>query len=424
MKFFSKLLLSITSLSLVSLAPVQVFAQEDKIEIEFWFANGGKVEEANQAIVENFNNSQDEIHVTATFQGNYDEQFTKTQQAFAANDQPEIFVIDTPYLEVANENGMLEPIQPLIERDSEEVNFEDFIEGVLGNSYIEDELMGLPYFKSTPILYVNKTLLDKTDFTLEDLGSWEGLSGAIRAIDNGDDINGITMHLYDWIFQSFLEQGNGTVMNEDRTEYTVNSQAGVEAMDFMRELVEEEVWKIPAGGETGSSTFSDFSAGVSGFAFSSTADLTNYLEAAQEGGFELSAVMLPEKEKHSVDGGGCQIVLASGLDEEHKEAAWKFIKFATSAEQNFVNLEITGYLPIRHSTVELNEYKQLIEDQPLYKVAYEQLEFAGPAPQHPTIQEAHTIWLEEMERMFNDLENISTQDALDRTVERANLLLN
>lgn len=45
---------------------------EGPIEITYWYAHGDKIAENNENLVKQFNEMQDEIHVTAEFQGDYD----------------------------------------------------------------------------------------------------------------------------------------------------------------------------------------------------------------------------------------------------------------------------------------------------------------------------------------------------------------
>src|SRR5690606_21868244 len=64
--------------------------RDGPIEITYWYAWGDKIGENNENLVKQFNEMQDEIHVTAEFQGNYDELQSKTQAAFAAGNAPEV----------------------------------------------------------------------------------------------------------------------------------------------------------------------------------------------------------------------------------------------------------------------------------------------------------------------------------------------
>src|SRR5699024_5328120 len=127
----------------------------------------------------------------------------------------------------------------------------------------------------------------------------------------------------------------------------------------------------------------EFLSQKSGLFFYSTAALSALLNSSEEVGFELEAIMLPRGEQQAVTTGGSNIVMSAGLDEATKEAAWTFLKFVTSTEQNQYASQTTGYLPTRYSTTETAEYQALIEEQPLYKVAFDQLEFAEARPMVP-----------------------------------------
>ncbi|MBR3118496.1 MAG: ABC transporter substrate-binding protein, partial [Oceanobacillus sp.] len=75
------------------------------IEITYWYAWGDKIGENNENLVEQFNEMQDEIHVTAEFQGSYDELHSKTQAAFAAGNAPEVTQNEIASIETFAKSG-------------------------------------------------------------------------------------------------------------------------------------------------------------------------------------------------------------------------------------------------------------------------------------------------------------------------------
>ncbi|EGL81393.1 glycerol-3-phosphate ABC transporter substrate-binding protein [Caldalkalibacillus thermarum TA2.A1] len=49
---------------------------DGRIVVDFWYALGGNLGEAVEAVVAGFNESQDEVYVNAVYQGSYEESLT------------------------------------------------------------------------------------------------------------------------------------------------------------------------------------------------------------------------------------------------------------------------------------------------------------------------------------------------------------
>ena len=70
-------------------------ASGDKIEIEFWLAQGNNVMDLVNQEIDSFNESQDKYHVTAIQQENYVKTFSNLQAAIAGKTAPDVALLDT-----------------------------------------------------------------------------------------------------------------------------------------------------------------------------------------------------------------------------------------------------------------------------------------------------------------------------------------
>lgn len=68
-----------------------------------------------------------------------------------------------------------------------------------------------------------------------------------------------------------------------------------------------------------------------------------------EGLFDRGVAFLVQKDRREVPTGGANLVMLANIPEEKKQAAWEFIKFATSAPETAQLSLATGYLPTRKS---------------------------------------------------------------------------
>lgn len=136
-------------------------SNSDTIELTFWYSFGGANQVANETLTQQFNDTigkEKGIHVTAEYQGSYNETTAKLQAAAVAGTMPDVSVVGTTSMGIFLENGQLTPLNTYVERD---LDTSDFFEGLLKNTVKDGTWYGVPYLCSTPILYVNATLLEK-----------------------------------------------------------------------------------------------------------------------------------------------------------------------------------------------------------------------------------------------------------------------
>jgi sn-glycerol 3-phosphate transport system substrate-binding protein len=273
---------------------------------------------------------------------------------------------------------MTEDLTPFVKGDN--VDMKDFIPGLMGNSYVDNKLYGLPYLRSTPLLYVNRTILKEAGLDPNGPKNWKELEEYARKITVPGKRVGLTMPVDIWYYEAFVAQSGGKMISDDGKKAEFNSEAGIEPVKFMLKLLKEGTVKIPTTDDAGNLAKIDFQNLRSAMLFSSTADLTKQMQVAAEAGFELGTSYMPANKSYGVPTGGCNLVMTAKLPKEKQDAAWKFINWMTSKEQTIYASSFTGYLPSRISAVNSEDMKKLYAEKPLFKVAVDQLEYARPRP--------------------------------------------
>lgn len=390
------------------------------VEIQYWYAWGDKIGENNENLVKQFNESQDEVKVIAAYQGTYDDLHAKTQAAFAAKNAPEVTQNEIASVGVFARSGMTEDLTPFIERDN--VDMDDFVDGLMGNSYVDGRIYALPYLRSTPLLYINATMAEEAGLDPAGPKTWDELEEYARKLTIPEKRVGMTMPISIWYYEGFVAQGDGAMLSEDGTQAVFSSPAGVAPVELWLKMKEEGILKIPTGDESGAIARQDFSNQMSGMYFSSTADLTNIVEIAKGSGFELNATFMPANKNYGVPTGGANLVMTAGLTNEKKEAAWEFIKWMTEKEQTIYASSYTGYMPSRYSAINSDEMKKLYEEKPEFKVAVDQLEYARPRPMETAYPEIAKIIQDEIARAILD-PNVTPEQAINDAAKKANDLL-
>lgn len=389
-------------------------SSNEPVEIEFWYPYGGTNGEAVEELVRRFNESQDEVHVNASYQGDYYENHAKVLAAIPAGNQPDVTIVEIASIGAFSEPGALADLSPYVEQD--QVDIDDFWPGLMLNSYWDGKLVALPFFRSTPIMYMNVSMLKEAGLDPSGPKTWEELREYSRALTIEGERWGFTTPIDIWFYEALVFQSGGNIMSEDGKELLFDSAEGIEPVKFWKEMIEEGIMKFPPGEKYNAWTVADtdfFNQKVA-IMFGSTGGLASRLEQA-EGQFELGTAFLPKNEQYGVPTGGANIVMLS--KSEKKDAAWKFIKWVTDTEQAAFGSMASGYLPTRKSAAETPEMKKLYEEIPQFKVALEQLEYARPRPMVPAYKEMQEIIMTELQRAVID-ENITAEDAIKNASQK------
>lgn len=433
-RFMKKILISamgvVACLSLVACSSADASTNDnssssssDTVQIEFWYAYTDKIQENNIALATEFNNTvglEKGIEIIPVYQGDYIETHQKLQQAYIAGEAPAISVMEIASTKLFAENGIIQPIDDLIDRDG--IDVDDFYSGLTENCIVEDTYYGLPYLRSTPILYMNTDLLEQAGLDTAGPQTWEEFAEYCKTIKEELGVYGFAFYNYDWIFESFFLQRGSSVLNADETASNINTDVAIEIFEFFKELADNDYIVMYSNAES-SKLATEIMNQTSAMWCASTGSLTNYISIASDNNYDIATAFIPAEETHGVPTGGCNLVMTTGLTEQEEEAAWEFIKWVTSTE-NTVKASInTGYVTTRLSATETPEIQALFETTPQAKVALDQLQQYGSGrPMHPNYAEVSKEMHNAMDAIWiNDMDITST---LENAESRINNILN
>ena len=92
----------------------------------------GSLAQLMDGLVEEFNDSQDEVYVESIFAGGYMEAMDKAQTAFLAGNPPEIAVLDAPNLLTLMDIDAIIPLDEFIAQEGGDAFVNNFLEGFQG----------------------------------------------------------------------------------------------------------------------------------------------------------------------------------------------------------------------------------------------------------------------------------------------------
>lgn len=391
-------------------------SEDGKTTLQFWHSMGGDNGDFVNDMVESFNDSQENIEVVATFQGGYQETATKLQQSISAGTAPDISMIPADYIEMFSDSEVLEDLAPYLE-DSE-LNEDDFVEGLMGYSRFNDQLVSFPLNRSTPLLHVNKTILDEEGYEIPT--TWdemEKVSNALVEEENGEVTRyGLSMPYDTWYPLAFISQSGGQFFNDEETSLGFyDNGVGMEVFEYLRGLQETNALYYPPAQDSGNIVNQMFTSGNVAMIYTSTGAIGGLSESID---FDYETAFMPQNEQYAVPTGGANVAMLNGSD--NKEAAWAFLEFLMTDPDGAQQFVIdSGYLPFTKQMVESDEMQALWEEDPNRRIAYEQLEYAGDNNKSVSWPEVMNELFAAIEAVLYDGEDIqATLDTLKTETER------
>ena len=288
------------------------------------------------------------------------------------------------------------------------------------NSYINNKLYAIPYLRSTPILYINTTMLKSAGLDPSGPKNWTELETYCRALTKDESV-GMTYPVNILMTEGFLAQAGGAMLTADNKSSNVNTAEMKKGLEFLKKMNDEGIIRVVTGTEGSDKSKIDFKNQKSAMFFASTAHLTYNLQVAKESGFEINTAFMPGDKSYGVPTGACNMVMTSGLTKEKQDAAWKFIKFMTDKERTAKASKNTGYLPTRVSAINSEEIQNLYKQQSQFKVAVDQLEYSRGRPMVVSYAEIQKLAKESQERIF--LKDANIEDEVKKLDSDINSIL-
>ncbi|MDD2650498.1 MAG: ABC transporter substrate-binding protein [Candidatus Cloacimonadales bacterium] len=396
--------------------------KHDKTEIKFWHALGGPLGDALTQLVDEFNREQDSIFVRVISMGNYQALSQKLMASLQANNQPEIAQVFESWTANFIEGNVLVPIDEFIEQDSSFIRqMDDFYPVFIDSNTINGKIWSFPFNKSLRVLFYNKDAFYREGLDHETgPKTWEDFKLYAKVLSkdhNGDgdyDIFGSTFAISAWQFENLLLQAGGQIMNEGYTKAYFNSDAGVEAIKFMSDLLNIDKTVYLSTGYDGQN---DFLSGKIAMLESSSVTYA-YL---QESGipFNLGVSAIPEYKNNKSIVSGTNVAIFKMKDKKKEKSAWEFIKWFTDTKQTARFSEMTYYMPVRKSAMQENNIKTMLNENKGLADVYAMLESAEFEPQIPEWFELRKYIEEQViEKVFRGL--LQPKNALDLAAKKLN----
>jgi len=398
------------------------------VDLEFYFpvAVGGAAADTIQALTDEYVAANDGVNIDAVYAGSYKDTVTKALTASRGGKPPQLSVILSVDMFTLIDEEVIMPFDDLIKTDDDKAWLESFYPAFMENSQTGGKTYGIPFQRSTPVLYWNKEAFAEAGLDPDTPpATWEETVEMGKKLVKKDDSGNITTWgvripssgFPYWLFQGLTTQNDVVLASPDGDETYFDDPKVAEALQYLVDLSTKYEVMAPGIIEWGA-TPKAFFEGQTAMMWTSTGNLTNVRNNAP---FDFGVGLLPANKKRGAPTGGGNFFIFQDSSEEQKAAAFDFVKWITQPAQSAKWTIATGYVAPRPDTWDTEEMKAYTTDFPPALVARDQLEFA--------VAELSTYENQRVTGIFNDAlaaaitGTKTVEDALAEAQEKADAIL-
>lgn len=356
------------------------------VELEFYFpvAVGGGAADIIQKMTEDYMAQNPDVAISAVYSGSYADTTTRAITASRGGNPPQLAILLSVDLFTLLDEELILPWDDFIPAAEQEAFFGGFFGSFMRNSQTEGKTWGIPFQRSTPVMYYNKEAFAAAGLDPETPpATWDELVEMGQTLTLRDAGGTVTQWgvripssgFPSWLFTGLVaSNGQDGLANDAGTEVYFNTPEVIGALEYLVSLADDHGVMEPGILDWGA-TPQAFMDGQVAIAWTTTGNLTNIRTNAP---FDFGVAMLPANERRGAPTGGGNFYLFDGSSDEQAQAAVDFVRWATEPEQAAKWSIDTGYVAPRADTWETDVMKAYAQDVPGALVARDQLEYAVP----------------------------------------------
>lgn len=342
--------------------------------VVFWHSFGGTPLAVLTELIAAFNKSQSDIYVEAQFQGSYEVTMQKLATAIVARQVPDLCTLSEVTWRKIHLADALEPYDDYFDS---EVRPDQFIEQFIDEGTVQGHVWWMPFARSTPLFYFNRTLFEKAGLPAAGPTSWDQLAEWAPAImaqktrAGHPKVLGLTATYASWYFQNNIWAWDGHYSTG--LDVRLDSEQGMAAGRWMVDFIRKH-----GAAYLSQKADQDMGNGISAAYMQSTGGLTQATLLAKGGKYQLGTAFLPQHDgRFGCPTGGSGLGIIKYAEKSRKQAAWEFIKFLARPENSAHWTVGTGYLPVVKAAQRQPELIKTTKD-PNYLTALKQLPKTKP----------------------------------------------
>lgn len=319
---------------------------KEPVEITFWHAMNGDLEKTLQKLTDKFMEENKNITVTLQNQSSYPELQQKiTATTASPKDLPTLTQAYPHWMINAMQDDLLVDLKPYIENETiGDKNYEDILEGFRTASEIDGKIYGMPFNKSTEVIWYNKTLFEELGLKVPT--TFEEFAEVAKTITEKKGIVGAGFDSLNNFYTTYLKN-KGVDFNKDTD---VTGKESVEAANYYLEGIKEGYFRIAGTDMYLSGPFANETLGM--YVGSNAGE--SFVKQGVGDKFEVGVAAYPAETAMQQ---GTDLYVFNNASAEQKTAAFEYLKFLSATENQITWGIETGYIPATKSAIESDEYK-------------------------------------------------------------------
>jgi sn-glycerol 3-phosphate transport system substrate-binding protein len=370
---------------------LDAFAKATKpVEVKFWHEMTRANSEWLGRETKKFNDSQHDVHVTLVQFATYQDLLTKYLAGLSTKSLPDLFHPEDTTVQRMIDSQSVMPVQACV--DADHYDLTKLLPRATAYFSFDKVLYGMPWSLSNPILWYNKAAFTKAGLdpnkpprTLEQVKQYSR-----KIVSSGAAKHGIALRVEPYIFEFLNAKSGGTLVNEDNgrraraTAATLESPTANRIWSWWNDMVHSGL-ALNTGGATGNiDHMLAVGTGDAAMTMEASGVLGTVKQVLEEG--QYATVRIGTAALPSLDGGGGVPVgdgslwISKASAPEKRAAAWQFVKYLASPEQQASLAVEGGFAPIRPDATKVPALAQKWAAEPIYRVSYDQLTTGAEDP--------------------------------------------
>lgn len=353
------------------------------VQVPFYFpiAVGGPVPKIIDGYAAAFEKENPGIQLKPIYTGSYQESIAKALTAAKSGDPPVTSILLSTDMYTLIDEGAIVPFDDLVKTAGDKAWLKSFYPAFMENSQTGGKTWGIPFQRSTVVLYYNKEAFKEAGLDPDHPpATWAEMTADAQKLTKRDASGKVTQWGVEipssgfpyWLFQGLAIENGANLMNAAGTEVYYDKPEVVGALQYWVDLVNK--YKVhPPGIVEWGTTPKDFFERKVAMMWTTTGNLTNVHANAK---FDFGVAMLPAMKQRGSPTGGGNFYIFKKSTPAQREAAFKFIKWVTQPERAAQWGIDTGYVAVRPDAWDTPEMKKYVAGFPAAAVARDQLPYA------------------------------------------------
>jgi sn-glycerol 3-phosphate transport system substrate-binding protein len=356
---------------------------QSPVEVSFFYpvAVGGPITKIIDSYAADFEKENPGIKLKPIYSGSYQESIAKALTSMKSGDPPVMSILLSTDMYTLVDEDAIVPFDDLLKTPEDRAWLKGFYPGFMENSQTGGKTWGIPFQRSTIVLYWNKEMFKEAGLDPNrPPASWKEQLDYAQKLTKRDASGKVgqwglqipSSGFPYWLFQALAIQNGVNLMNPAGTQTYYDRPEVIEALGYWVDLARKHRVH-PEGIVEWGTTPRDFFERKMAMMWTTTGNLTNVKNNAK---FDFGVAMLPAgKQRGSPTGGGNFYIFKKSTPAQ-RDAAMKFIKWVTQPARAAQWGIDTGYVAISPAAFETPVMKKYVAEFPPAAVARDQLPYA------------------------------------------------